>query len=329
MTISLPQPFAAEILQSYADVLRLGTLRVNGALISWDASSGRLPEERLEDFGVALGKALRATPELGQLVDEVLVEGAAYWLCKALSINYALGEVLQLVKRRVGTVCSIESWNGRGSSHPAEYNIELEPGPKLRVGISWGGKGNLVSCDPSTAQKQVKGTISRVETEFSLPPECGFAPEYHVEMELCKGAQTSHFFGCGAPLEHTDFSHELLILEAPLRRTLPRSEFVRQLQLPGGEETEETEETEGSPSTQAMQMRRLRPKTHSPRFARGGQPWRSKPSFGDLDPSTGSACWNSAAILAERHPIEKWRGIPLKKEAERHPIESGPTIVQL
>jgi len=274
---SLPQPIVAEILQSYADVLRLGSLRVNGSLISWDASAGRLPEERLEDFGMALGKALRAAPEVGQLVDEVLVQGTAYWLCKALSINYALAEVLQLVTRRVGTVCSIESWNGKGSYHRAEYNVELQPGPKLRVGISWVGKGNLVSCDPSTAEKQVKGTISRVETEFSLPPERGFAPEYHVQMELCKTQPALQFsvFGYGTEVEEMGSSCERLILEAPLRRSLPQKELQREFEelSDGGDEQEQL--CEHQPAALLMPPH-LRAHAHSTKFGNPQRPCKKQ-----------------------------------------------------
>lgn len=264
MAISSPLPAAAEIIQSYADVLRLGSLRVNGTLISWDASAARLPEERLADFGMALGKALRAA----QLIDEVLIEGTAYWLCKALSINYALAEVLDLVTRRVGTVCSIESWNSKGSSHPAEYHVELQPGPKLLVGISWGGRGNLISCDPCTARKEVQGTISRVETEFSLPPERGFAPEYHVQMELCKAQQiSSQFpaFGCSTRAERAEsLSFERLVLAAPLRQSLPpRKMTYTYLQDFSDSDAEEDPD---SVDEKTLQMPGLRAKSHSSKF---------------------------------------------------------------
>lgn len=227
MVTALPQSVAAEILHHYADVLRRGSLRVNGVLVSWDASLQRLPEERLDGFSSALSKAMRAVPEVGQLADESFCGGAAYWICKALSINYAMSEVLHMVKRKVGRACSIESWSGQGAQNKAEYSIEIRSGPSLLVGISWCCSGNLVACDPLTAEKEVKGTISRIETEFSLPPPCGFTPAYHVEMEVCKKPTASSFpsFGCGALLmEHGDMFFERIILANPLRRNLPRDD---------------------------------------------------------------------------------------------------------
>ena len=46
---------------------------------------------------------------------------AAYWYCKSVSINYALVEVLLLLKQKVGVLCTIET---RGE-HGGECFIEM------------------------------------------------------------------------------------------------------------------------------------------------------------------------------------------------------------
>ena len=67
-------------------------------------------------------KQIEAVPEVGTLADEMFCAGAVYWICKALSINYAMAEVLHMVKKRVGRVCSIESWTEKGvASHERSH----------------------------------------------------------------------------------------------------------------------------------------------------------------------------------------------------------------
>lgn len=292
MAGAILDPVASEILQCYADVLRLGSLRVNGALISWDVDSRKLPEERLASFSEALGRALRAAPGVGQLADEMLCAGLTYWLCKALSINYALSEVLQLVKRRAGTTCSIESWNCEGSYTGAEYMIDLQPGPKLRAGISWGNKGNLVSCDPQTAEKRVNGTISHIETEFALPPACGFAPEYYIEMEVCKASKPIHMprlfgrlFGlsCAAQIEQADYSYERLVLASPLRHSSAQapSKVAKEPARRGPVHTPRTPRDSGDPA-------------HGPQTPRGPD---------TTVPSTARPCGSATQKRQEPQPV--------------------------
>jgi hypothetical protein len=177
-------------------------------------------EARLESFGGAVCTALRRAPELRGLSDRILSEGTVYWLCKALSINYGLAEVLQLIQRKVGAFCSIESWNMQGVSHTVVYSVDVAPGPALQVGISWCGKDNLISCDPITAQKSITGTVSRVETQFSLPPQWGFAPEYHVQMELYKSDVPQHMHSLDAHSPKSEVASERLLVPTPLRGSL-------------------------------------------------------------------------------------------------------------
>jgi hypothetical protein len=227
----LSQPVASEIIKEYADVLRLGSLRLNRDLITWDVSAQCTPSMRLAHFRLVLDEALEDVPEMQDLPEQVRSEGIVYWICKALSINYGLAEVLRLIASKVGVDCSIESYSEGGSSQPVEYTVRVEPGPSLRVGVSWGGRGNLVSYDRRTAEKRVQGTLSRVETKFYLPPKPGFLPEYHIEMELCeKNRVVPRFFPlvpCGSEVDiRGDLSFESFLVATPLRRTLERNTAV-------------------------------------------------------------------------------------------------------
>lgn len=227
VTSQLPRSTAQEIINQYADVLRLGSLRVNKEVITWDASAQCTPSMRLAHFHSVLDVALRSIPGLQGLTDRARSEGIVYWVCKALSINYGLAEVLRLIACKVGAECSIESYSQGGCAHPVEYALSVEPGPSLRVSIFWGARGNLVSYDARTARKEVRGTVSRIETQFGLPPERGFLPEYHVELELCESRVIPRFlpfFTCSPQVDiHGDLSFERLCVATPLRKTLERA----------------------------------------------------------------------------------------------------------
>lgn len=215
----LPQPFLKEILHQYRDILRLGSLQVNGHIVSW--STRLVPEQQLTTFCSGLFHALREQPELDGLADDDLTLGA-YWLCKALSINYVLSEVLNLLHDRAGVPCTIED-NATGA-RAVQYCVETLQGPELRASITWSGKGNIMCCDPRTAEKKVKGTISKVVTQFSFPPERGFAPKYVVDYEL-KQAVAALPFAFGAPC-HSGFDDEDDVV---VETVLPFSPLWRQV----------------------------------------------------------------------------------------------------
>jgi len=175
----LPQPVAEEILRRYADVLRVGSLEVNGEIVKWMTDTST--ELQLRHFCDALFDRLRQLKELSQASDDVLRQ-ASYWVCKAVSINYALIEVLLLVKRKVGVMCTIETRDDAGGL--VSYSIEARPTQVMHIRLSWRGKNNIVYRDPHTAAKKVKGTLSCLETEFCLPPAQRFAPSYRLQMKF-------------------------------------------------------------------------------------------------------------------------------------------------
>lgn len=189
---ALPEPVVQDILRQYADVLRVGRLVVNGGVVKWN-TAGASTANQLHYFCASLHAALRQLPEATGLGDVILAR-SAYWLCKALSINYALAEVLEAVSRKVGGLCCIEAHEDRFQD-PVDYSVRLSKvsrlggtvrgyGHTLGVSLDWKGKDNIVARDPATAERVVKGTLSRLETEFPLPPARGYAPRYTLQLQL-------------------------------------------------------------------------------------------------------------------------------------------------
>jgi len=180
----LPDHIAKDLLRRYADVLRVGRLTVNGREVTWGTNASTAGQ--LQSFCASLHASLEQLPEAKGLDDAVLCK-MPYWLCKALSINYALSEVLHLLSRKVGALCCIED----GRSEPVDYGvdlarIQLEKGCRHILGASldWRGRDNIVCRDPSTAARSVKGTLSRLSTQFPLPPSQDFAPKYTLQLQL-------------------------------------------------------------------------------------------------------------------------------------------------
>ncbi|CAK0849408.1 unnamed protein product [Prorocentrum cordatum] len=125
-------------------------------------------------------------PELANLSDDV-IKRAVYWFCKAVSINYALMEVLLLIKEKVGAMCTIETRDDEGGLVTYSADVSGEPPSQvMRVRMAWRSGNNIVYRDPLSSEKKVKGTISCLETEFGLPPPQKFAPAYRLQMKLRK-----------------------------------------------------------------------------------------------------------------------------------------------
>lgn len=178
---ALPPEVSEEILRWYADILRVGRIRVNGAEAAWNTDTST--ELQLQGFCAALFERLSAIlPEVANREPATLCL-AAYWLCKSVSINYALIEVLLMVRRRVGVLCTIET-REQGGDTLVEYNVDVLPGPSMRVSLAWRRGENIVYCNPVTAEHQVKGSLSLIATEFRLPPDPNYVPSYTLKMRL-------------------------------------------------------------------------------------------------------------------------------------------------
>jgi len=180
----MPLAASEEVLKRYADILRVGRIRVNGELVRWDTSTST--REQLRAFCTSLHKKLSAL--LPDLVDRhpAALRYAAYFVCKSVSINYALVEVILLVKKRVGVLCAIETTED-GGGMLVEYGVEVLPElRRLRPSLTWSRGGNIVYRDPRNAEKRVKGTLTGIFAEFPLVPEPGQCLEYTLEMQLAK-----------------------------------------------------------------------------------------------------------------------------------------------
>ncbi|CAK0808061.1 unnamed protein product [Prorocentrum cordatum] len=169
----LPEPLAQEVLRRYADILRVGQLSVNGEDVRWETNAST--ELQLAAFCAAFCGELRRLKDLEQVPDGVLAM-APYWLCKAVSINYALIEVLMLVQEVVGKMCTIETRAPGGTSIVA-YFVNIVPSAEggslqsMHVEMQWAVSDNIVYRDPCTAESRVKGSLSSLATDIGLPPD--------------------------------------------------------------------------------------------------------------------------------------------------------------
>merc|ERR1712110_1190300 len=133
--VMLPQPLAKEILQQYADVLRVGRINVNGSEVLWKTQTSK--ELQLQAFVAAFSEALRQAPSMAELDDETMCQ-ALYCFCKSVSINYALSEILQFIRCRISNACGIRTC-GEGGKPLVSYNVEVGPSCVMRVCVSWSG----------------------------------------------------------------------------------------------------------------------------------------------------------------------------------------------
>merc|ERR1712066_1147753 len=57
-------------------------------------------------------------------------------------------------------------------------------GHTLSACLQWRSNDNIISRDPSTASRIVRGSIFQLETEFPMPPAYGFTPRYLLQVEF-------------------------------------------------------------------------------------------------------------------------------------------------
>lgn len=178
MAVTVPQPLASEILREYADLLRVGRLRVNDEEVCWSTSGST--KSQLQAFSTAFIASLKRTSETKRFEDAVLAQ-MVYWMCKVVSINYALAEVLCTVRARLGTGCCIKTTGSRGETL-VDYSLEVLPEQLARVRMTWSGRGNVICCNPKTGKAKAKATLRYLETEFLLPPGPEFTPTYTLDL---------------------------------------------------------------------------------------------------------------------------------------------------
>lgn len=174
----LPASIVEEILTKYADILRVGLLTMNGEPLTWDTCGSK--EKQLQNFSTTFCSKLQSVlPE--QLAEDVL-RRTVYWVCKSMSFDYVLIEVILLLQQRVGCMSTIVTQNKNGTL--VDFCIDVLPGPRLHVYLKWRGTGNIVEVSPETGIRKVKGTFFELSTEFKLPPDQSFVPEYKLKLQL-------------------------------------------------------------------------------------------------------------------------------------------------
>jgi len=219
--VLLPQALADEVLWQYADVLRVGRLTLNGRELTWNNSTSN--DAQLSGFCETFIGALKEVPALAGVEGSDLCQ-ATHWFCKAVSINYALSELLCLLQKRLGerlgAVCSVAT-SGPSGNVLVEYAVTVTERRSMLVRVNWRGQGNIICCNPKTAKKTVKGTLSYVETEFPIPLDPSFRPTYRIQMKL-QSSRPTEFINkvsrsiSGLGVRRTDAVQEVSPL-APLR----------------------------------------------------------------------------------------------------------------
>lgn len=171
---------AEKVHQQYADVLRAGKIRVNGELVSWSTETST--ELQLAAFCEAFIAKLLSFPAFLGATDTML-KHAPYLFCKAVSFNYVLFEVLELLRRKTGAICSIETRSPLGKSM-VEYSADILPGFVLQVCVAFKGRNNIVFHDPENAETHVKGTLYCLKAKIDMAPKPNFTPVYSLHMSL-------------------------------------------------------------------------------------------------------------------------------------------------
>lgn len=170
--MALPRVLADEIVNSYGDVLRVGRFRLNGQWVSWPTDGST--QRQLESFANALLPEIKSLPEVAiENFDENDAAELMFCMCKAVSINYVLYEVFNVLAHETGKHCSIDS-RSRDDGPMAGYFADVKPGLKVSAGINWSRRDNVVSCMPE--KRDLVGTLSRVQTDFCLLPDSQAAP---------------------------------------------------------------------------------------------------------------------------------------------------------
>lgn len=161
------------LIHRYNDILRVGKMRINGDLVQWE-TAGPVTMQ-LQNFIETIFAKLQSTYDA---VDEILLQKAVFLFCKAVSMNYAMVNVLELLHRKFGEPCTVHSNCRQGAR--LEYRLEIRPGDDGLVcvaNLQWRLQNN-VTIMPSPegdacAEGAVKGTLSSVQTEFIILRSCG------------------------------------------------------------------------------------------------------------------------------------------------------------
>lgn len=181
----MPKEYVEEILNNYADVIRTGSLTVNGATVSW-VTEDCTSRQQLENFCDVLLMKLRSLPELARLNEEEMCQ-AVFLYCKSVSLNYVVMDVLLMLQQEFGELCTIETYS-RGACL-LSYGLLVREGPRgpvLLPRLKWTKPNNVVgepAHEENHVSRCVKGTLSSIYTEFPLALEPGHVPDYSIRLQ--------------------------------------------------------------------------------------------------------------------------------------------------
>lgn len=189
-TIGLGTERFVEICKHYADIVRVGKLTLNETSLKWDVSGNK--DVDVKSFCEAFQFRMRHLNSLDSslTMDDQTLAKTCYWVCKGLSINYVLVEVLTWLKSLLGM--KPESFCRLGMEpENVDYFVDvLEGGCRLRVGLMWRWTGNVIEYF-SNGQKLVRGTLQKLHTEFACPPLSDFKPQYRLSGVSLKKSRTA------------------------------------------------------------------------------------------------------------------------------------------
>jgi hypothetical protein len=180
-----------ELMQSYADVIRTGHLKVNGRAVSWVTDGS--PKQQLQNFSAVFGSQLRSSPELAILTD-TQVWHVLFLYCKAVSANYALVDVLGKLQDLFGCSCCVHTHTNDAVSLHYGLDIVRQGGaPVLRPWLRWTERDNIVgdtlSCGSTdSSSPRVLGTLKRVDTEFSPFLKPDYVPSYTLQLRVVRSS---------------------------------------------------------------------------------------------------------------------------------------------
>ncbi|KAF4735780.1 hypothetical protein FOZ63_015010, partial [Perkinsus olseni] len=181
-----------EILNTYADLLRVGELWINGKPTRW-RTRGYGKEAWFDHFELAFRARLRELERSGlvphcDLANEITL---IYWVCKLTSINYCLWEICSYIQQTLekSRMVILETFDPLDPTVSIlEYSLTLVGAATGSICMRWTKDNNIMYVNRH-GQRKCKGTVKTVETQVPLrllrdSEVEAFRPVYDVDMEL-------------------------------------------------------------------------------------------------------------------------------------------------
>jgi len=229
--LSLPRHIARLILGgaggiSYTDILRVGKTTLNDMEMVWDTIGST--EVQFQRFSAELLASLQCSAHCSH-VGRGLLHRLVYWVCKAVSFNYVLYKVFAWLQEHVDS--NVASIATRG----CQYFVDILPGPCLHASLRWPSGDNIWMISPCTGEKKVKGSFLWLSTEFTVPPDPLFVPNYEFQIKLkkCLASRVLSSMACGGhDAKETLTGHGPLYADAQLDHKVSKTVSEPQFDAP-------------------------------------------------------------------------------------------------